>query len=373
MIIGIPRELKSMEYRVSLVPAGVEVLLQEGHQVCVQEGAGRGSGFSDADYEEAGALLVESAEAVFSNADMIVKVKEPQPEEYDRIREGQILFTYFHFAASEELTRAMMSAGVVAIAYETIETDQGKLPLLTPMSEVAGRMAVQQAAKYLEREFGGKGKLLGGVPGVCPADVLILGGGIVGTNAAKIAAGLGAQVTLLDVDLERLRYLEDVMPRNVRGIMSDPATIRNLVAEADVVIGAVLVHGGKAPKLITREHLKSMEDGSILVDVAIDQGGTFETSRPTTHENPIYEVDGVIHYCVSNMPGAVPQTSTLALTNATLQYIREIARKGWREAAKINPAIARGINIADGSVVYPAVANAFDLTPVGLEEIIADH
>ena len=358
-----------MEFRVSLVPAGVEVLRQDGHTIQVQAGAGQGSGFSDADYEAAGATIVDSPEAVFSGAEMIVKVKEPQPGEYELIRPGQILFTYFHFAANEELTRAMMASGAIAIAYETIETEQGKLPLLTPMSEVAGRMAVQQAAKYLEREFGGKGKLLGGVPGVRPADVLILGGGVVGTNAAKIAAGLGAQVTLLDIDLERLRYLEDVMPRNVRGIMSNPATIRNLATEADVVIGAVLVHGGKAPKLITREHLAAMEDGSILVDVAIDQGGTFETSRPTTHENPIYEVDGVIHYCVSNMPGAVPQTSTLALTNATHHYVREISGRGWRDAAKRNSAVARGINIAEGSVVYPAVATAFDLETSVLEDL----
>lgn len=370
MKIGVPREIKSMEYRVSLLPVGVEILKQNGHSVLVQKGAGMGSGYPDSSYKAAGATLVDSAEAIYADSDCIVKVKEPQPEEYPLIREGQILFTYFHFAASESLSQAILESGAIAIAYETIETEDGLLPLLTPMSEVAGRMAVQQAAKYLEREFGGKGKLLGGVPGVRPARVLILGGGIVGSNAAKIAAGLGAQVTILDVDLQRLRYLDDVMPRNVQGIMSDPATIRDLVSTADVVIGAVLVHGGKAPKLLNRGHLEQMEKGSVVVDVAIDQGGSFETSRPTTHKDPIYEVEDIVHYCVTNMPGAVPQTSTQALTNATLLYLKQIANLGWKEAVRQNPAIARGLNMAGGKVVYSAVAEACNLEAVSLESVL---
>lgn len=370
MIIGIPKEIKTMEHRVSLVPAGIEILKQEGHTILVEAGAGRGSGYSDEAYALAGAKIVDSAEKVFQEAECIVKVKEPQPEEYSKIRPGQILFTYFHFAASESLTQAILDSGAIALAYETFETDDGHLPLLTPMSEVAGRMAVQQAAKYLEREFGGKGKLLGGVPGVRPARVLILGGGIVGFNAAKIAAGLGAQVTILDIDLQRLRYLDDVMPRNVQGLMSDPATIRDLVPTADVVVGAVLVHGGKAPKLLNREHLQVMEAGSVVVDVAIDQGGSFETSKPTTHENPIYKVEDIVHYCVTNMPGAVPQTSTQALTNATLLYLQQIAGLGWKEAVRKNPTIARGLNMAGGQVTYQAVADAFNLEAASLEEVL---
>jgi len=369
MIIGVPREIKPTENRVSLVPAGVEILKQAGHEILVESGAGCGSGFPDSQYEEAGATIQPSSRAIYENAEMVVKVKEPTPEEYPHLRPGLIVFTFFHFAASEELTRAVLDSGCIALAYETIETPDRHLPLLTPMSEVAGRMAMQQGAKYLEREFGGKGKLLGGVPGVKPAQVIILGGGVVGSNAAKIAAGLGAQVTILDINLERLRYLDDVMPRNVCGVMSEPVIIRELIRTADVVIGGVLLPGGKTPKLITRENLKSMEPGSVLVDVAIDQGGSFETSRPTTHEDPIYEVEGIIHYCVTNMPGAVPKTSTQALTNASLRYVEKVASMGWEGAVRKDPAIAKGLNIAKGAITCPALANSFGWKCVPFEEL----
>jgi alanine dehydrogenase len=368
MIVGILKEIKAEENRVCMTPAGVEVMRENGHRVLVERSAGVGSGFSDAAYLTAGAEIVETPAEIWSRADMAMHVKEPQPCEYDLIRQGQIVFTYFHFAACEQLTRAMIKNRAVAIAYETITGANNSLPLLTPMSEVAGRMAAQQAAKYVERAQGGRGILLGGVPGTPPATVLVLGGGVVGTHAAQMACGLGAKVYLLDMSLERLRHLAEVMPRNCFPMMSSPATVRELAKEADVVIGAVLVHGAKAPKLITRETLKSMKKGAVLVDVAIDQGGCFETSRPTTHTAPTFEVDGILHYCVANMPGAVPLTSTVALTNATLAYAVQIANKGWRQVARENSGIKAGINIAWGKVTYEGVADAFglDYTPVDL-------
>ena len=366
MIVGILKEIKVEENRVSMTPAGVEVMVSHGHTLLVEKSAGVGSGFNDEAYLKAGAAIVDSASEVYLRAQMVMHVKEPQPCEYELIREGQVLFTYFHFAAAEALTRAIIKSNSVAIAYETITGPGNTLPLLTPMSEVAGRMAAQQAAKYSERSQGGRGILLGGVPGVPPATVLVLGGGVVGIHAAQMACGLGAKVYLLDTSLERLRHLSETMPKNCFPVMSSPATIRELVQEADVVIGAVLVHGAKAPKLVTREMLKTMKPGSVLVDVAIDQGGCFETSRPTTHTEPTYAVDGVLHYCVANMPGAVPLTSTVALTNATLPYAVALANQGWQEVARENPGIKAGINIAGGKVTYRGVADAFGLayTPV---------
>lgn len=366
MIVGVLKEIKAEENRVCMTPAGVEVMRQHGHTVLVQHDAGKGSGFQNEAYAAAGAVLVESLEEIYSRAEMILRVKEPQPSEYPFIREGQILFTYLHLAASEELTRVLMRSGCIAIAYETIQKEDGSLPLLIPMSEVAGRMAVQQGAKYLEMPQGGDGVLLGGVPGVDPGIVVVIGGGVVGTNAAKTACGLGAKVYLLDTNLDRLRYLSDVMPKNCFLLMSSPGTIRELLAKADVVVGAVLIPGAKAPKVVTRDMLKLMKPGAVLVDVAIDQGGCFETSRPTTHADPIYTVDGIVHYCVSNMPGAVPKTSTLALTNATLRYAVEIANKGWRRAFRENREIRHGANIVKGKVTHPGVAAALgiDHTPV---------
>ncbi len=370
MIIGVVKEIKIDESRVSLLPVGAELLIEHGHHVLIETQAGSASGFSDDQYVSAGATVVSSAQEVYQRANLIIKVKEPLSQEYAFLREGQIIFTYFHFAASEELTRAIITANCIAIAYETIETRDSHLPLLTPMSEVAGRMAVQQAAKYLEREHGGRGVLLGGVPGVEPATVVILGGGIVGTNAAKMASGLGAKVYLLDINLERLRYLSDIMPPNVITLMSDSHNIRELLKKADVIISSVLIHGGKAPKTITRDMLRSMKNGAVVVDVAIDQGGSLETSRPTTHENPIYEVDGVIHYCVANMPGAMPVTSTIALTNATLPYVVEIADKGYKRAILENPAISKGANIVLGKITYPNVAKAFGMKFTPVEEAL---
>jgi len=366
MIVGILKEIKVEENRVSMTPAGVEVMASHGHTLLVEKSAGIGSGFSDEAYLKAGAAIVDTAAEIYLRAEMVMHVKEPQPCEYEHIREGQLLFTYFHFAAAETLTRAIIKSNAVAIAYETITGPGNTLPLLTPMSEVAGRMAAQQAAKYAERAQGGRGILLGGVPGVPPATVLVLGGGVVGTHAAQMACGLGAKVYLLDTSLERLRHLSETMPKNCFPLMSSPAAIRELVQEADVVIGAVLVHGAKAPKLVTREMLKTMKPGSVLVDVAIDQGGCFETSRPTTHIEPTYAVDGVLHYCVANMPGAVPLTSTVALTNATLPYAVALANKGWQEVARENAGIKAGVNIAGGKVTYRGVADAFGLpyTPV---------
>ena len=361
MKVGIPKEIKTNENRVSLVPAGAGALAAAGHTVIVETGAGLGSGFSDALYQAAGAQIAQDADAVWASADLIVKVKEPIEPEWKHIRPGQTIFTYFHFAASEQLTRAHMASGAVCIAYETVELPSHELPLLTPMSEVAGRMAVQEGAKYLEKFYGGRGILLGGVPGVPPARVVILGGGVVGVNAAKMAAGLGAHVILLDVSLERLRYLSDVMPANVQLIFSDRHTLLKQIANADLVIGAVLVHGAVAPKLIRREDLKTMHKGAVIVDVAIDQGGCVETMHPTTHENPTFIVEGIIHYGVANMPGGVPLTSTLALTNATLPYVLKLANQGYRQALKESPALLKGLNIIGGKITHRKVAEAFGM------------
>ncbi len=350
MIVGILKEIKTEENRVCMTPAGVEVMKANGHTLLVEKGAGKGSGFEDAAYAQAGAEMINSPAEIFKRSDMVMHVKEPLPSEYVLIREGQIVFTYLHLAAAEELSKALIESKAVCIAYETIQKADRSLPLLTPMSEVAGRMAIQQGAKYLEMAQGGHGVLLGGVPGVDPGTVVVIGGGVVGVNAAKMACGLGAKVYILDMNLDRLRYLSDVMPANCVGLFSSPATLRELIKKADVVVGAVLIPGAKAPKLITREMLKTMKPGSVLVDVAIDQGGCFETSKPTTHGNPIYTVDGVVHYCVANMPGAVPRTSTMALTNATLPYAVEIANKGWKTAMRENAEIRPGANIIDGRV-----------------------
>jgi alanine dehydrogenase len=361
MIVGILKEIKTEENRVCMTPAGVEVMKAHGHEVLVESSAGEGSGFSNEDYLVSGAEIVGTPAEIFQRSDMVMHVKEPQPSEFELIRPGQIVFTYFHFAASEELTQAMIKQGAVCIAYETITDKHGTLPLLTPMSEVAGRMAAQEAAKYLERSQGGRGMLMGGVPGVQPATVLVLGAGVVGTEAARMACGLGAKVYLLDTNLDRLRHLDEIMPKNCFPLMSSPATIRELIQEADAVIGAVLLHGAKAPKLVTRNMLATMKPGTVLVDVAIDQGGCFETSKPTTHADPIYDVNGIVHYCVSNMPGAVPLTSTIALTNATLPYAVEIADKGWQTAARSNVGICDGLNIVNGDVTCAGVAEAFGL------------
>lgn len=370
MKIGIPKEIKTNENRVALVPAGAEALASTGHMVIVETGAGLGSGFGDAQYLAAGAQIAQNADAVWAAADLIVKVKEPIEPEWKHIRPGQAIFTYFHFAASEQLTRAHMASGAVCIAYETVELPSRELPLLTPMSEVAGRMAVQEGAKYLEKLYGGRGILLGGVPGVAPAKVVILGGGVVGVNAAKMAAGLGASVALLDVSLERLRYLSDVMPANVQLIFSDRHNVLERIAGADLVIGAVLIHGAVAPKLIRREDLKAMRKGAVIVDVSIDQGGCVETMRPTTHENPTFIVEGVIHYGVANMPAGVSITSTLALTNATLPYVLKLANKGYRQALKESSALLNGLNIIDGKITHRKVAEAFGLDYYPAEAVL---
>ena len=360
MIIGVPKEIKIQEYRVGLSPEGVDALSRQGHTIYVETNAGGGSGFSDEAYKNAGASILATAKEVYDIAEMIVKVKEPLAVEYPLIKSGQILFTYFHFAASKELTDAMMKSHAVCIAYETVELPDGSLPLLVPMSEVAGRMAINVGAYYLGKPFGGKGKLLGGVPGVKPAEVLIIGGGIVGTQAAKMAAGLGANVTIMDTNLTRLRYLSDVMPANVVTQYSTVLAIREKLPHTDLVIGAVLLHGAKAPHLIKKEDLKTMEAGSVVVDVAVDQGGCIETCRPTTHENPVYVEENVLHYCVANMPGAVPQTSTRALTQATLPYALSIANKGWEKACAENPALAKGLNIRAGKILHKCVSEAFN-------------
>src|SRR5579859_6794803 len=358
-VVGVPNEIKTHESRVALIPVGVEELTRAGHQVLVQAGAGQGSGISDEHYSHNGAEIVATAADVWQHADLIVKVKEPLPVEWPLMRSGQIVFTYFHFAADEALTRAVMQSGITAVAYETIKDARGGLPLLTPMSEVAGRMSIQEGAKYLERPFDGRGILLGGVPGVAPASVVILGGGIVGANAAKVAAGLGANVTILDINLDRLRYLDDVMPRNVTTLYSDRHNILYSLSRADLLIGAVLIPGAKAPHLVRREDLKRMQPRAVVIDVAIDQGGCVETSRPTTHSNPTYMVDDVVHYCVTNMPGAVGRTSTYALTNVTLPYVLQLARKGFERAVRENPGLAQGVNIRAGEVTNPAVASTF--------------
>jgi alanine dehydrogenase len=361
MRIGVPKEIKTNENRIALVPGGAEALIASAHSVVVERGAGAGSGFSDDDYTAVGARIASDAAAVWRDAEMVLKVKEPIEPEWPHMRKGQVIFTYFHFAADERLTRAHMKSGATCVAYETVELPTRELPLLTPMSEVAGRMAVQEGAKYLEKLYGGRGVLRGGVPGVAPAKVVILGGGIVGINAAKMAAGMGAKVVILDVSLERLRYLSDVMPANVQLIYSNRSNILEQVETADLVVGAVLITGAKAPKLVRREDLKRMQPGSVIVDVAIDQGGCVETIKATTHENPTYVVDGVIHYGVANMPGGVPRTSTLALTNATLPYALQLANKGWRQALRDNPALLKGLNMHEGCVTYPGVAEAFGL------------
>ncbi len=361
MIVGVPTEIKTAEHRVALVPAGVESLVGDGHTVLVEQGAGLGSGFSDEAYRGAGATISPRAADIWLKAEMIIKVKEPVEHEWPCMRKGQVVFTYFHFAASESLTRAVIDSGIVAMAYETVQLPAGELPLLIPMSEVAGRMAVQDGAKYLEKANGGSGILLGGVPGVLPAEVLIIGGGVVGTHAAKMAAGLGAHVTLLDLSLDRLRYLADVLPPNVDLLYSNRLNLIEQLGKADLVIGAVLLPGAKAPKLVRRADLKLMKPGSVIVDVAVDQGGCIETIHPTTHENPTYVVDGIIHYGVANMPGGVPRTSTLALTNATFPYAKRLARNGWKKACKEDPALLLGLNVVEGKVVYPAVAEAFGL------------
>ncbi len=361
MIVGVPKETKADEYRVAMIPVGVEELTRAGHQVLLQAGAGQGSGISDDQYAIHGAEIVTSTAEIWKRADLIVKVKEPMPDEWPLLRPGQIIFTYFHFAADEPLTRAVMQSGITAIAYETIKDARGNLPLLTPMSEVAGRMSIQEGAKYLERPFEGRGILLGGVPGVLPANVVILGGGIVGANAAKVAAGLGANVTILDINLDRLRYLDDVMPRNVTTLFSDRHNILDSLNRADLLIGAVLIPGARAPHLVRREDLKRMPPGSVIIDVAIDQGGCIETSRPTTHGKPTYIVDDVVHYCVTNMPGAVGRTSTYALTNVTLPYVLQLAKKGLDRALRENLALTHGVNIRQGKVTNPAVAATFGL------------
>ena len=361
MIIGVPKEIKTNENRVAVTPAGVAELKKHGHRVCVQTTAGEGSGFSDEEYVRAGAEIMPTAEATFAIAEMVMKVKEPVAVEYGLIKENQLVFTYFHFASSEELTHAMLKSKAVCLAYETVEKPDRSLPLLVPMSEVAGRMSVQAGAKYLEKTHKGRGILLGGVAGVKPANVLVLGGGIVGTQAAKMAAGLGANVTIMDVSLPRLRYLEDIMPANVDTLMSNEYNIREMIKTSDLIVGGVLIPGTKAPRLITRDMLKTMKPGTVMVDVAIDQGGCFETSHATTHADPVYIVDDVVHYCVANMPGAVPYTSTLALTNATLPYAIQLANKGWQRACRENQELFLGLNVVHGEVVYKGVADAWNL------------
>lgn len=370
MLIGVPKEIKPDEYRVALTPAGAEMLSAAGHQIMVEAGAGIGSGFTDDFYENAGAEIVATSDEVWARAEMIMKVKEPIRPEWPKMREGQLLFTYFHFAADEELTKAFLESKATAIAYETVELPSGELPLLTPMSEVAGRMAVQEGAKYLEKPQGGLGVLLGGVPGVLPGKVLILGGGVVGTNAAKMAAGLGARVHIMDINLNRLRYLDDTMPANVNLLFSTRYAIRKQVEDADLIIGAVLIPGAKAPNLITREDLGLMRPGTVIVDVAVDQGGCVETIKPTTHNDPVYTVDGVIHYAVANMPGGVPRTSTLALTNATLPYAIALANKGWKKACMDDRALRLGVNAVDGHITYAGVAEAFGMESRNVEDFL---
>ena len=370
MIIGIPKEIKNNENRVAITPPGVKAFCQAGHQVIIQKSAGLGSGIEDKEYNEAGAAIIETAKEVFEKAEMIMKVKEPLISEYDLLRAGQILFTYFHFASSLELTEAMMKRKVICITYETVQTDDGGLPLLAPMSEVAGKMAAQVAAYYLAAPYGGRGVLMGGVPGVSPAKVVVVGGGTVGTNAAKVATGMGANVTLFDININRLKYLDDVLPKNITLLMSNQHNIEEEIKDADAVIGAVLIPGTKAPKLVTEEMIKKMKANSVIVDVAIDQGGCIATSKPTSHSDPVFKLHDVLHYCVTNMPGAFSRTSTFALTNATLPYGLEIANKGYKKAVKGNKALAKGLNVIDGKVTYKPVAKVFNLKYYPVEEVI---
>lgn len=360
MKIGVPKEIKNNESRVGMTPSGVYELVKNGHEVYVQADAGFGSGFFNDDYKEVGATITSTIEEVYSISDMIVKVKEPIEQEYHLIKPNQIVFTYFHFASSESLTRAMIASKAICIAYETVEDADGSLPLLTPMSEVAGRMAIQQGAKYLEKPIKGRGVLLGGVPGVPPGKVLVLGAGVVGVQAAKMAAGLGAHVTIMDINMKQLRYVNDVMPSHVVTEFSSEYNIRKRIKDHDLIIGGVLIKGAKAPKLITRDMLKEMRPGTVLVDVAVDQGGCIETTRATTHEDPTYIIDDVVHYCVANMPGAVPYTSTLALTNVTLPFVLKLAKHGWEKACNYDPSLARGLNIIRGEIVYKEIAEAFE-------------
>ena len=373
MLVGVPQEIKPKEFRIGLTPASVKELTSHGHTVYVQAGAGEGSSFSDDAYRDAGADILPDIEAVYNASEMIVKVKEPVEQEYNLIRPDHLLFTYFHFASNQKLTQAMMDTGAVCLTYETVEDKNGKLPLLDPMSEVAGRMAVQEGAQYLEKPNHGRGILLGGVPGVKPANVVILGGGTVGYQAAKMASGLEAQVTIMDINLERLRYLSDVMPANVTTLKSNQQNIEDALREADLLIGAVLVPGAKTPHLVTRAMLDHMKRGAVVVDVAVDQGGAIETCTPTTHDDPIYEVNGVIHYCVANMPGAVPITSTTALNNVTLPYVLKVADKGWWQATSEDPALKKGLNIVHGNITYPAVSETFDLPFREVNEVLALH
>lgn len=370
MIVGVPKEIKTEEYRVAITPSGVHTLTQHGHKVIIEHDAGLGSGFFDDEFKKAGAKIVDEREEVFHEAEMILKVKEPLPEEYPFLKEGQILFTYFHLAASRELTESLLKRKIIGIAYETVELTDGSLPLLIPMSEVAGKMATQEGAKFLEKPQGGYGVLLGGIPGVPPAKVVIIGGGTVGSNSAWIAAGMGADVTILDINPFRLRYLSEVMPSNVKTLISTEYNIKESLRTADLVILGVLIHGAKAPKLIKREYLSLMKKGSVIVDVAIDQGGSAETSHPTTHEDPTFEVDGVIHYCVANMPGAVPRTSTFGLTNVTIPYALKLANLGWKRAVKEDSSLLKGVNLIKGHITYPAVAKTFGTSYTPVKELI---
>jgi len=370
MIVGVPKEIKNNEFRVGLTPSGVNSFINNGHKVLIQKGAGIGSGFKDSDYEDVGAILKDKIDDIYLNSEMIIKVKEPLESEYSLIKENQIVYTFFHFASSEKLTKAMVKSKSVCIAYETVQNKDLSLPLLTPMSEVAGRMATQQGAKYLEKPQNGFGILLGGVPGVKPANVMVLGGGVVGSEAAKMAAGLGANVTIFDISLDRLRYLDDIMPKNVNTQFSSNYNISQAMKNAHLIIGAVLIPGAKAPNLITKEMLKELRPGTVLVDVAVDQGGCFETTHPTTHENPTYIIENILHYSVANMPGAVPSTSTEALTNATIKQGLSIANKGWVKACEDDDSLKLGLNIVNGHVVYKAISDAFDLDYKNINEII---
>ncbi len=361
MIIGVPREMKNHENRVGLTPAGTHELVKRGHQVLIETHSGAASGFRNDDYEDAGAEIISTEDEIWGRADMIIKVKEPEEHEYKMARKNQLIFSFFHFASNKKLTYAMMDSGAICLAYETVEATDKSLPILVPMSEVAGRMAIQQGARYLEKPVMGRGILLGGVPGVTPGKVLIIGAGVVGVQAAKMASGLGAHVTIIDTNIQRLRYVNDILPPHVVTMYSSEYNIRKLVANHDLIVGAVLIPGGKSPMVITRDMLKLMRPGTVLVDVSVDQGGCIETCKPTTHENPTYIVDGILHYCVTNMPGAVPYTSTIALTNSTFPYVLELADKGWKKACLDNYELLKGLNIIKGEVVYRGVAEAFDL------------